>query len=237
MKTMKPVMMMLVAVVLLAAPVLSAVAGEIEDRKTQLSVQIELINSIEPFVERIDLARLFVLKRASETVFNSIDKNGLGNAKTFQEYQKLIVAYRYSIAFMEQIRSVETTDAVAGLLQINDLIIKEYGFDDSPYTKITSSVFNQIYELIKQIRELNLSPALQEGLAGLLAPVGKTIAIADQGDRPRTFEAAEPVYFQISALYPLFDEVAMSDVAFNLIMEIQGLNEFYAEYAQIEGNE
>ena len=80
-----------------------ALADEVEQAKARLNRQIQVIGILEPFVERPYLARLYVLRSASTSVLESIKKNGLGHKATFQEYQKLIVAYRYSIAFFKQI--------------------------------------------------------------------------------------------------------------------------------------
>jgi hypothetical protein len=59
------------------------------------------------------------------------------------------------------------------------------------------------------------------------------IAIAEQGDRPKTFAAAIPVIDQVRNLYPMFDQISSSSVGFSMIMELQGITEFYAEFAQM----
>ena len=215
-----------------------ALAEDEATARQLLQRQIELITQLEPYTERVDLGRLHLLRKAAEGVLTRIQEKGLANMVTMQSYQNLIVMYRYSIAFFRQIKTEKTQAVIEELLQINDQIVKDRGFDDSPYTKLTASVFSQMHKLILQLIDLSSLPdPLKEKLNDLKAPIGQVIAIAEQGDRPRAFESAIALYEKVKELYPDFNAIAASDVAFDITLEIQGLNEFYAEYAQVDGSQ
>lgn len=232
---MKAMMRLVILTLFFGMGVAHAADDELNVAKAQLAREVKLLSDIEKYVERIDLARLFVLKKSAQNVSDSIAQVGFSNMATMRKYQELIVAYRFSMAFFQQIESDDTKDDIAELLRINDAISTARGFDDSPYTQITASVFTQMHKLVLQLTDGGpaLPEELKQKLSELKAPLGNLIAIAKEGDRPKTFEAAVPVYHKIEALYPEFNQVMSSHAAFNLVLEIQGLNEFYAEFAQI----
>lgn len=209
--------------------------------------QIELLNEIAPYVERIDTARLFVVRNGVEAVKSDIEANVQAgkNEITFQTLrliQNLIIQYRFSQVFFgwTEPRSITSiyTEVTAGQLAelktSSDEMVKTYGYDDSPYTQITANTFRQMQRLLKQLEDLAINEALKKELRAMWMPIGETIAVAEQGDRPKTFEKAIPVVQKMRALYPMFDDIASSDAGFQMIMELQGLTEFYAEFAQVE---
>jgi hypothetical protein len=208
-------------------------ANEMGDARIQLQKEISLIEHIEPYVERYDLARLYVLKKSSQRVLDSIDKVGLANMQTLREYQVLIVAYRYSEDFFSQISTDMTQKNIAELVRINADIIQARGFDDSPYTEVTGSVFTQMRQLFVELDSLPISDSLRTKIRALTPELGQVLSIAAEGDRPRTFDAAIPLQKKIAGLYPEFNSVAASGPVFEVVLSIQGLNEFYGEFAQI----
>jgi hypothetical protein len=152
---------------------------------------------------------------------------------TIREYQILIVTFRYSKSFFQKITTQQTDGLIKRLLEINEQIVADRGFDDSPYTQITLSTFGQLHKLTQDIMNLPVSEDLKKNLKALIPDYGNVMAIAKQGDRPKTFAAATEVYRKIAALYPMFQEVAPNNQAFETVLGIEGLAEFYAEFAQI----
>ncbi len=212
-------------------------ADEISTAKTQLQTQLSLIKQITPFVERHFKARLQLLKQRTTATLQLVEEKGIAHRQTDLAYQNLIVSYLYSVAFFREIETDVSVEWIKELLQITEQIKKSRGYDeDSPYTQITYTVFNQIHQLIHQLKNNNaLSEELNQKLQALVPELGKLLAIAKQGgDRPNTFEAARPLYDSIVALYPEFNKILQSNTVFNVVLEIQGLTEFYAEYAQIK---
>lgn len=209
--------------------------------------QIALIEAISPYVERIDLARLLVVKNSVAAVKTDMEAN-IANGKneiTFQTLrliQNLIVQYRFSQVFfgwtepraITSIYTEVTADQLAKLKTLSENMVNEYGYDDSPYTQITANVFRQMQRLLQQLETLPINDELKTNLRSLWPPIGETIAVAEQGDRPNTFAKAIPVIAQIRTNYPMFDQISSSDAGFQMIMELQGLTEFYAEYAQVD---
>ncbi len=221
-------------------------AAEARPATAMLFQQITQLDAISPYVERIDLARLLVIRSAVQAVAQDMERNVRDGKSevTFQTLrliQNLIVQYRFSQVFFgwTEPRSINSiyTDAtktpLAKLKELADGMVVEYGYDDSPYTQITANTFRQMQRLLKQLEDLPLDPSFAERLRALWMPIGETIAIAEQGDRPRAFEKAIAVVQAMRDLYPMFDEVSSSSAGFQMVLELQGLTEFYAEYAQV----
>jgi len=210
-----------------------AETDEATTAKNQLNRQMELLQSIEKYTERSDLARLFVLKKADQTVIDSITRLGMGHMQTIRDYQTLIVAFRYSSEFFMRVQTQRNKKAILEIISIGDAIAQARGFDDSPYTQITKSVFGQMKKLIDDMQGLVLPQDLLEKLFALRPAMGEVIAIASQGDRPKAFAAATALHSKLIELYPAFSTLSISNPAFEIILNIQGLNEFYAEFAQL----
>src|SRR5262249_9934481 len=79
-----------------------------------------------------------------------------------------------------------------------------------------------------------LSSEMRRLMDAFTKPLADAIVTAGQGDRPLTFAAGRIVYDAVAALYPTLDEIERSSSAFETIVEIEGLNEFYREHAQID---
>ncbi len=195
------------------------------------------------------MARVLVVKNSAQAVVNDMEKNLREGRKevTFQTLrlvQNLIVQYRFSQVFFgwtvpRSITSIYTEATAAqlnSLKSLSEAIVSEYGYDDSPYTQITANTFRQMQRLLKQLEDLPLDKSLKAQLRALWPPIGETIAVAEQGDRPKAFEKAVVVIRLLRALYPLFGEISSSDAGFPMIMELQGLAEFYAEFAQMDAS-
>lgn len=211
--------------------------------------QIQQLDAIAPYVERTDYSRLLVIRKSVEQVIQSMEDNVASGLKevTFQTLrliQNVIVQYRFSQVYFgwsepKAVTSIYVEAVAANIDQLkilSDTIVKEFGFDDSPYTQITANTFRQMQRLLQQLETLPLEQKFKDQLRALWPGIGEVIAIAEQGDRPKTFEKAIPMVDELKKLYPLFNQVSAVDAAFEMVMELQGLNEFYAEFAQIEEN-
>lgn len=223
-----------------------AFAQEATVAQKPLYRQIDLLNAIQPYVERIDMARLYVIQTSVKSVVGNMVSN-LASGKrevtmeTMRLIQGLIVQYRFSQVFFGWQEPMPITSIYAPVIEaeLNELhtlsenLVSEYGFDDSPYTQITANTFRQMHKLLQQLETLPLDEQFKTQLRGLWPAVGETIAIAEQGDRPKTFEKAIQTVGIIRALYPQFNAIASSSAGFPAIMELQGLTEFYAEFAQM----
>ncbi len=224
-----------------------SLAAEV-DKTKRFKEQIALMIKVSRFVERADAARLLVIRNSAEKVVTDIDDNVAKGREpvtlqTLRLMQNLIIQYRFSQVFFgwatppapTSIFTLQTAQELASLQHQYEQLVAEYGFDDSPYTQITANTFRQMHKLLTQLEALPISSELKLALKDLRPAIGETIAIAEQGDRPKTFERAVPLTIKIQQIYPIFDQVSTTAVGFPLILELQGLNEFYAEFAQVEG--
>jgi hypothetical protein len=209
--------------------------------------QQNLLKQIQPYVERIDLARLFVIQTSVKAVIDNMEANvdakkSEVTMETMRLIQNLIIQYRFSQVFFGWTEPKAITSIYAPIIEL-DLtelnvfyrkLIVDYGMDDSPYTQITANTFRQMQKLLQQLETIPIDDALKLHLRGLWPSIGETIAIASQGDRPHTFERAIVAVKSMRNLYPEFNRISNSDAGFPMIMELQGLAEFYAEFAQME---
>jgi hypothetical protein len=209
--------------------------------------QLDLLKQVQPYVERIDLARLFVIQTSVTSVIKNMESNVAAKKnevtmETMRLIQGLIIQYRFSQVFFGWTEPKAITSIYAPVIepQLNEIhslsqkMVVDYGMDDSPYTQITANTFTQMQKILKQLETLPIDGDLKSELRKLWPSIGETIAIAGQGDRPRTFEKAIVSIGLIRNLYPQFNRIANSDAGFPMIMELQGLAEFYAEFAQME---
>lgn len=217
------------------------------DPTVNFKSQIENLTRIMPVVERPDLARVVAVRSTVNGVLEDINTNVQAGRQpvTFQTLrliQGLIIQYRYSKSFFGwtkpiSINSIYSPSTEKYLTELQNLSIKteqEYGYDDSPYTQITANTFRQMQKILKQLEDLAIDAELKQKLRDLWQPIGQTIAIAEQGDRPKTFKKAIEVIELIRTYYPYFDRISSTNAGFSSILEVQGLAEFYAEFAQME---
>lgn len=207
--------------------------GETDRAITQLNDLADNLDEVSLHVERHDLGRLVVLKNNGVTVLESIRANGLGHMGTLGKYQMLIVSYDYSTELFQRITTVRTTAAIARLQALAAIIKSERGFDE--VSKITEGIFRQMHKLVLDLIDLPLQDAFRQQLVDLIAPIGRAIATAAvNGDQHvDTMKAGKDVHDKVVALYGAFDAVRVSDAAFNMVINIHGLNEFYAEWTGI----
>lgn len=204
------------------------------DIRALLEGEVEIMRALERGTVRLDLARLRLIETNVRVALSSLNEFGLAHANTNRAMQQVIITFRYSNAFFTQIQTLKSRQSIRALLETNDQVTRKLGFDDTPYTQITAYVYSQMHKLFMQLKDSGvLAPSLREKVENLIVPMGHLIALAKQGDRPLTFDAAVPLQRLITELYPLMNAITQSDAAFDIILEIQGLNEFYAEFAQI----
>lgn len=217
------------------------------DFKKSLSKQVEILQQIRPSVERLDQARLLVIRNSLLTISQDMKDNVKAGRQeiTFQTLrliQNLIIQYRFSHSFFGwsepiSLTSIYTPATSSYLLKLRELAQQtetNFGLDDSPYTQITANTFRQMQRLLQQMESLAIDPTLKSQLRSLWPLIGETIAIAEQGDRPKAFAKAVKVIQQIRTFYPRFDQISSTAVGFANMLELQGLAEFYSEFAQIE---
>lgn len=231
----------LAAIFLLLSFLLNSQNLQANDEYARAEQQLERMNVILDelsfSLEREDLARLYVLQQAPKRVQDVMKIKGLANMATIREYQVLIVTFRFSHNFFSRVETTHNESLLRELLDINTAIIEERGFDDSPYTQLILSSFQQIHQLMSDLVSMDIPNSLRSSVEDIIPDVGLLLAVAKQGDRPRAFDSGKSLYPKIRALYPEFAKVAASNNAFQTTLAIQGLNEFFAEYAQIEDQE
>lgn len=208
--------------------------------------QVENLDYVSRYVERTDLSRLLVIQKNIQLVIEDMANNLKAGKQevtmpTLRLIQNVIIQYRFSQVFfgwsvprsITSIYTIQTSAALDKLKMLSEKLVSDYGYDDSPYTQITANTFRQMQKLLKQLESTPLDADMQKTLRDLWMPIGEVIAVAEQGDRPNTFAKAIPLIAEIRKLYPQFDKISSSAAGFAQIMELQGLTEFYAEFAQV----
>lgn len=229
---MKKILALMFALVL---PVM-AQANEVENAKRQLGQILANLDHIKKSgLHMQDEGRIFILERSVNDVLSSVNEKGIGNLRTLNLYQQLIVKFRFSIQFFEFIRTMQTENQIAQTLELVQKIREERGFDDDPYSKVLKSNLEQIHNSLVQIARMNDTPSeIKQRIQALTPAFGGAIAIADQGDRPKAFDKAIELYRSVKDLYGALQQLSSNPAAFRLVLEVMGLNEFVAEYSQVE---
>ena len=207
--------------------------NELTESRYRLTRIDKLITNIEYFVEEHDIPRLFLLRKITKIVLNNFKKHGLGNMTKIHSYQEMLIKFRYSRVFLSRIRSERVAKWIDELGVIIEKINKARGFDNSPYSKITYGIFNQITTLFKALKEIpNISDESSRVISKLIPKLARVVAIADQGDRRGAYDAGDKIYCEIKEHYNRFSNEFATGGPFEMMLEIRGLNEFYAEYAE-----
>lgn len=208
-------------------------------------LQLDQLNHISNFVERRDLGRLIAIQNAIKNIIKDMAENLEAGReevtfKTLRRIESIIIQYRFSKSFFgwsspRSPLSIYNEHSKVELERLRDLqedLMVTYGYEAYPYSIITASSFRQIQRLLQQLEEFPIDAQLKSELRERWRLIGEVIAIAEQGDRPLAFAKATQAVDNLRQLYPQFDEFSTINAAFPLIMEIQGLIEFYADYAQ-----
>jgi hypothetical protein len=148
------------------------------------------------------------------------------------EYQVMDMEFRYSSELFDRVTTRRTTDAIARVRAIVAQIEAERRITDP--SLITKGIMEQMLRLVQDLQRVPLPDDLAQALSDLRSPIAHAIAAAGDGDQlDTTRDAARLVHDRIVALYPMFDAIRASDAAFNMVINIHGLNEFYAEWTHI----
>lgn len=208
---------------------------EVTRAKNQVTRQAQLIDSISYVTERSDLPRLSVLRKSSERVLASIVARGLGHAETFREYLNHMLTYKFSEEYLNSIKTDASELAIRELWSIHLRIIADRGFEEPPLPRITYNVFCQIRDNLQLLKQQPIPESLKTKIDDLNPGFGNLLALAQQGDRPsqELIDAAQRMFGAVKSLYADLDAISGSGPAFDLSLTIRGLNEFYAEYADL----
>jgi tetratricopeptide (TPR) repeat protein len=215
----------------------SAQADQVSEAKGRLSRQLELLQTMEPYIERPDLGELYFLREATTKALKAIEEDKVFNPATWRKFEELVFDYRYSDPFFKEIDKMGVIhDQVQEILAIYQSIVKDYGFneDESPFTRI-ANIFTQVKLKTGDLMKLPIPESLRSELIDLQQKLGDAIAQGRAvGDTPPAFDVATPLYCKILELYPAFDQIASSDRAFELVLQIQGLNLLYGNFARVK---
>ncbi len=201
----------------------------------QLTAQIQTLHKIKAYVLREDWGRLFLLEKVTQEALTNVQDPalGLGHAKTWLAFQQLIVMFRYSKSFMQHLDMDAIHPDLVFLSENMNAISTQFGLDDAPYTKITFNVYSQIHKLFLQLKSLTLPGPLTKKVDALVPQLGALMAVAQEGDRPKTFRAAKSVYVKVREICETdFSHISLGENGFAIAIEIEGLNQYYNEVAQ-----
>ena len=222
-----------------ARPIATAEASisagdEVAETIAALNLEIELIDAISVDVEHLDFARLTVLKLDIVRLIETIKTKGLFHRDSAVSFYSLTKRFEFSKSLFQFITSEHQKDNIQKLQSMATTLAGKYGYDIDFATRHTFNDFTQMKKLFLQLMDLPISDSLRAKIRALDQHLIDVLGPAKQyGDRPITFERGKETYFKIQALYPDLENLALGNAAFDIVVEIQGLNETYAEFAQI----
>jgi hypothetical protein len=197
--------------------------------------QIELIESIRPFVKRHQLSQLLVLKDVSLDTKTYISKYGLRHFETFQQYLNFVSTYLTKRDFLLELGKVgKVKPYLVELDEINKAIRKEIGFDGIALRR-TALIYTKIIGLSQKLMDGNIDENLRSQLVDLIPQLGEAVSTAHGGDQLKeTYEAGHAVYASIVKIYPLLDAVRADHPLFETAQLIKGWNEDYSKYVHLK---
>lgn len=213
-----------------------AYADEVANAHEQLQQIAEQLNYVRKTGLHLqDEGRIYILQKVVSDVDASIAEKGLGNLRTLNLYQQLIVKFRFSTQFFEFVRTISTEKQITSMLALVNKIREERGFDDDPYSKILKSNLEQMFSSLTLVARMDSTPAdIKKRIQSLTPAFGAAIALADQGDRPKAFARSVEIYKTLKDMYGALQSLSASPDAFRYVLEVMGLNEFIAEYSQLD---
>lgn len=223
-------------------------ANETSDQAiAMLAKQKFLLTRLEVSVSRLELARLHVFKKTIDKTVALIEENVrqgrfpfVGHAN--RSIESLLIQYQFSHAFfgweeVPQVTSIYSdymSKELEMLKESYDQLAQAFGQDIVPYTTITESYFRQIHRVLNDLEKTVSDDEVRETLRSLWPSVGHAISLGYNGDRPCTFAKASLVIQEIRSHYELLNNLSQMSASYSQILELQGLAEFYAEFAQVD---
>ena len=199
----------------------------------QLDVIITNLHRAKHYVEKHDQGRVLILEKVVQKTRNTVSEKGVGHMEAVRCYQEMIIAFKYSDDFFNKIQTQVSSAKIARIRTLANQISVEKGLNDSPYTKITESIYSQILVLIDELIELPIGLRLKEKMMRIRPEIGNLLALARLGDRPRTFSAADDVHEKIDSIADDISDLILNDEVLNIFVGITTLNEFYSKFAQL----
>lgn len=215
---------------------LSAIAQVItaKDPRPTLKRQLQILDSVSKYLDKTELPRLKTINKVVEEAMTAINSHtNIAHRESVQAVQRVVLVFRYSMTFFDQIKSELLASQIGELQKHTDTLSTDFGFDLAEGTNIVELILRQVHSISTQLLEADLPQEIRQDVSALLPVLGRAIAVATTGDRPNAYAAGDEVYMKISALYEKFNKVSISQSGFSLIQELVELNEFYANYAQI----
>lgn len=209
--------------------------GTVEQMLVRLDRQTKLIVSLEKGIELSERGRLVILRQSSERLAQAIRDPKMGpiHSETTRRVHDYVIKYEFSKTFLASIKTLSSSSVVDAIWETGVWVKDLYGFSESPLFQITKSTFEQLDKLVRQFVALDPPASLKNSLENLVVDMGRLIAIASLGDNLKTFEAAKPVCKTMVDLYPALISFAKTDPAFSLLLEFQGLTDFYIDFAKV----
>ena len=207
-------------------------ASETQEAIDQLDQQLTELDQIQRFVDRMDQGRVIVLINATNETKVAIENWGLVHTATLNQYLKQNLIYRSSTAYFSHVGTVATQPIIDHLYAIMDEIAQSRGLNDFTFNKMTYNTYSQIWSLLQDLIKMDVGEDLRNQVSSLTVEFGNLLAISkEKGDNLQSLKAGAEMFKKMEELYPLFVRFSVSSPAFDLILNIQGLNEFYAEYS------
>lgn len=206
----------------------------------QFQRQLALIEGVRHHIEEADLGQLNLLRNASRNALESIQDPNRGpiNAATSRALYTVYIRYHYSRSYLDSVDGDAWENEIREVRTIADTIARAHGLNESPAVRQTHEVFSQMRTLLNQLRDRRLGADMSRRLEDLVARIGQDVlplALAND-DRPNTTDAARPVCRDIRLLYPdLVRAATPTNGVRELVIELQGLNEYYAEFCNLNG--
>lgn len=205
-----------------------------KDPRPALQREVAILNAIMKYADKPEVPRLKTILTVVNDALTTINSHeNIANYESVQSIQNVVLTFRYSTSFFEQIRSDLLSKRIDEAQNINETLAKDFGFDAAEGATIVALILKQEHSIVSELLDSDMPSDLRSDVSALLPVLGRALAISSTGDRPNAYAAADDVYNKISALYDRFAKISISQSAFSVVQELVQLNEFYASYGQV----
>lgn len=211
-------------------------ASKLETTQDALAALAKLktdLKGLKFFAERIDLGRILVLEKLIDKVEKTVGEKGLGNLDTLNEYQEMVLSFKFSEAFFSSISTEMSKKIVQSANTTVAAIGRARGFDENLNSGVVASILRQTKTLVQQLTTEQLPDDLVAWIKkDFLPQLGEALSKAKAfGDRPASYQKGNEIYQVISSRYSDLQKINPKNRAYNVVTELMGLMELYKDIA------
>lgn len=202
-----------------------------------LKMQMTALAIASALIEKPELGRYMRLSKVAEQVIQKLEDSDKGplHPETGRALRKYGFVFAKAETFLRRVKTAKTAVDIEQILKFAKDIKDALQLNEAIYTYNTQAALDEIVVKINDALSQNPPTQLRKKLEDVkLADIPRVIAKSATGDHSKTYTAAIPLCHKIRTLYDEFYAIPADTSLFDVLLDIQGINEEYIEFAKIE---